>query len=1276
MKDVGPANGSANDSEESFDALLRQAAETPQVASIRSIQTGSSLAGGRFVIERMLGEGGMGVVFEARDTKTASRVALKILSRIDAAGIYRLKKEFRSLADVAHENLVGLHELFADGDEWFFTMDLVDGVPFTEYVRTDPALGFEATLSSDPQGAPLDATLEMPGGVMGSRGSGALRETRLREVLRQLVAAVSAIHGAGKVHRDLKPSNVLVTRGGRVVILDFGLAGSMRGGHVTETLDHTFAGTPGYMAPEQIRGDKATPASDWYAVGVMLYEALTGKLPFPGTVQQVLAGKLERDPAAPAELAPAVPDDLANLCMQLLDRDPRKRATAESIGSCIGSQSSEPVDVPVDGAPPFVGRERELGALDAARRAVRDGEPRTVFVHGASGIGKSALLDRFVASLGPEVNVLRSRCYEREALPYKAFDGVVDGVCRYLGRIDRGQAGALLPRDVHSLTRLFPVMRRVDVIARAEGRHPSALEPLEMRRRAFSAFKELLARLGDRRALVLVIDDLQWADLDSAHLLADLVAPPDAPAMSILCAYRSDEVARSECLSALLDPARETFAAQLTELRIDPLSPSEARSLAAALLHEPSHARAEAIARESEGSPYFIAEIARQRPDSTRAGSDAEPGRTLDEAIERRIERLPHDARRLLEVISVSGRPIPASLALAAAELDSAHRGSVVLLCASHLARTTGEATEPILEVYHDRLREAVLRVLDGEAIRRWHAALAHALSAAGATDAERLAEHLAGAGRTQQAVGEAIRAARDASASFAYERAARLLRLAVQWMDDGEDRQRTRRMLAEALTKAGRDAESGWAYLEAADGAPADEQLKLRRLAAERLALSGHIGEAIGLFAGVLAAHGETSPGSRQQAVNEATQLFAVLGERRLDIELRAAAEIPPAQLEKIDLLWSVAWGTNATAYGTPFAIRHLLAALDAGEPRRLVRGLAQHAWGLASLGLSDAEAVAAAERAAADSEDPYVRAWSLLAKWGAVWRGEWRTAMRYTDEMESALRNLPEVASREFGVARMGWSRAALNAGELAELRRRLRRWIADAEARNDLGTATSLRYDAAMLHLAADNPHAALAEVERSWERSKRSKSDYFLHGLRLPEGHVRLYVGSPADLRLGIDELGAALENSSIRQTTGRFAMQYLRAAHRLRLAEQTDDRAKLLDECDGEAAHLVDNAIVGWVPRSLALRAGVAHLRADRETTLRVLDEVAALSDGPEGNRVLGACARRRKGQLAGGQAGRRLVEEADTRMRAETIANPARWAALYVPGFPDLDGRT
>ncbi|HKO92780.1 MAG TPA: serine/threonine-protein kinase, partial [Polyangiaceae bacterium] len=229
-----------------LDELLRQAAHVSHTerTSQRTLAVGTRLVGGRFSILRRLGEGGMGIVYEAFDDQRKGRVALKTLTHIDAAGVYRLKNEFRALSDVIHPNLVQLYELFAENDAWFFSMELIDGERFDRWVRPD----------------------------------GAVHEQRLRRALPQLVAGVAAIHTAAKLHRDLKPSNVLVTPEGRVVVLDFGLSVDPELGGVGHTLaDASISGTPAYMAPEQAAGKTASAASDYYAIGVMLFEALTGR---------------------------------------------------------------------------------------------------------------------------------------------------------------------------------------------------------------------------------------------------------------------------------------------------------------------------------------------------------------------------------------------------------------------------------------------------------------------------------------------------------------------------------------------------------------------------------------------------------------------------------------------------------------------------------------------------------------------------------------------------------------------------------------------------------------------------------------------------------------------------------------------------------------------------------------------------------------------------------------------------------------------------------------
>src|SRR5712692_9062001 len=617
----------------------------------------------RFLIQERLGAGGYGVVYRAVDRQRNHLVALKTLRNVAATALVHFKQEFRALADVSHPNLVTLYELSSHDHQWFFTMELVDGVNFLWYVRgeTYPAesgstSAVSAAIPAEP--APDDGAVE-------AAPQGALNLPRLRRALPQLAEGVLALHDAGKLHRDIKPSNVLVTREGRVVLLDFGLVAEL---DPPQTHTRDQGGTPAYMSPEQVAGLPLTEASDWYNVGAMLYQALTGRLPFSGPAPEVMRRKQQGEPAPPHELAPGVPRDLDELCRDLLRRDPASRpAGREVLRALMGSSAAILAPSFPPGPALFVGREHHLEALRDAFQTSKAGRAVIVAVHGGSGMGKSALVRRFLVEL----------------------------------------------KDLHGEAAVLVIP-----------------DSLELQRRAFQALRELFVRVADRQPLVLFIDDLQWGDVDSGTLLEHLMSPPDPPALLLIGCYRSEEANTAPLLKSVLSKRPPDVSLEMRDIVVGELSASEAQELARALIGgepEARNGRAEAIARESRGNPYFIEELVRF------SQSDGEPTTvdvTFDHVIASRVSRLPPLARRLLDVVAVSGVPIDVGVAFRAADLEREGESAQAVLRAAHLVRTRSTLGRQEIEPYHDRIRDAVVAGLPAESLRECHHRLASALLA------------------------------------------------------------------------------------------------------------------------------------------------------------------------------------------------------------------------------------------------------------------------------------------------------------------------------------------------------------------------------------------------------------------------------------------------------------------------------------------------------------------------------------------------------------------
>jgi hypothetical protein len=891
---------------------------------------------GNYRIEHQLGFGGMGQVFAARRLTPPSEsaahrwegqdgenlVALKYLERDSAAMLYRFKQEFRTLAGVTHENLVSLGELVVLPDQvTFFTMELVDGVAFDEYVRGRTPIG------------------ELP------------NLARLRRALRQLVAGVRHLHQNGCIHRDLKPSNVLVTTEGRVVVLDFGLVQDATEIQVDDP-DDQIMGTPAYMSPEQAGLERASAAADWYAVGVMLYECLSGQRPFLGNLTHLLFAKRENDAPDISEMVRDVPLDLAALTRRLLARNPAERPSAREILAILDGRTDTGTgalefddDSMVRGRAPFVGRTRELALLERAFAAVLGKRQVTVHVSGASGYGKSALVREFLARTQEReqgVVVLKGRCLERESVPYKGLDPVIDALSVHLRQIPPAELAALMPEHALPLARLFPVLEdlwRLDRSMRTGG-----LDVHELRQRAFEALRELLRGVALRRPLIVFVDDFQWGNVDSARLLGSLLRPPDAPPMLVLVGFRNEE-ADNETLRALTEP--EALANRdVRSIDVGPLTSGEAHALVRALMgDEYDRDTAERYAIGSGGNPFYVGQLVHSLhgggPESSTEGQ-------LDQIVVRRLRQLDPDSRRLLEVVAVAGGPVERKVAFMASELADP-TALLPALREGELVVARGPEHGGTLETAHARIREVTIGELEREELRATHLRLAHALERH-ASDPEALAEHFERGGDRARAADYYERAAEVAANSLAFLRAVGLFRTTLELLPADADPVRVadlRKGLADQLINVGRAHEAAQILLSLADACEASEPARARtyrRSAADQLIKTGRVDEGLVEIDTLLRSVNLRLPASKPAAVSALLWEQARLRMRGFSFEQRDAAAVPPELLDQIDTCFAVVNGlsTQETLLSALFHFRNLRLSLTAGEPYRVARALA----------------------------------------------------------------------------------------------------------------------------------------------------------------------------------------------------------------------------------------------------------------------------------------------------------------------------------------------
>jgi tetratricopeptide (TPR) repeat protein/predicted Ser/Thr protein kinase len=738
---------------------------------------------GKYRIERPLGRGGMGAVFLATDTVLRRPVAIKVLvSEADDTdrSPARLLHEARSASALNHPNIVAVYEIAEENDCAFISMEYVHGQPLSDLVEAGPL------------------TVE--------------------QSIRYAIEAADALahaHERGIVHSDLKAANAIVSSSGRIKLVDFGIASrlpkAISDATVTSTAtsEKTPAGTPYAMAPEQVRGAHVDVRTDVWALGVMLYEMLAGVRPFVAPTVPELFSAILRD--APAPLPDHVPSALRVIVQKCLDKEPVQRyerasdvrVALEVVASgddISAGHASRPVSLSGAPLPPsplvstlpdataFVGRDSEIGQMTRAWDRARAGGRCLLLLAGEPGIGKTRLAMEFARHCAAQhATVLAGRSDEEALVPYQPFAEALTWFARVCperelrailnGIDDRAELG----RIVLELTRRIPELRTV-LKSGAEGE----------RHRLFDAIDALFAAASSVHPIVLVLDDVHWADQPTLLLLKHLMRSTRTAALCIVATYRDSELRRTHPLAEILADLRRDESVARLSLR--GLTATDVQGLAPSIAGQAVPPQlAEIVVEGAGGNPFFIGEVLRHWRE-TDAFAHATDHISLGlpegvkEVIGRRLSRLSDECNRALALAAVIGREFDVELLIALGDLpedrlldaiDEAVRAQLIAEAAGGRGRLTFR---------HALIRETLYGELLSARRIRLHRRVAEAIEEGTRGRANPpladLAYHFsqsASAGTANKAVEYAMRAGDRAAELLAYEEAARMYDLALQ---------------------------------------------------------------------------------------------------------------------------------------------------------------------------------------------------------------------------------------------------------------------------------------------------------------------------------------------------------------------------------------------------------------------------------------------------------------------------------------------------------------
>lgn len=619
-----------------------------------------------FEIMEMLGQGGMGIVYKARDTRQDKVVALKVLS---GSGLpsNEIRRRFDREASVGlklvHPNIVRIFEIGDERGEFYISMEFIEGKTLRQLLQENP-----------------------------------LESKRVIDIGISVCEALKQAHEIGIIHRDMKGDNIMLTSQGDVKVMDFGIAKIQDASILTQ--EGTVLGTAAYMSPEQAIGEPVDHRSDIFSLGVVLFEALTGQLPFDAAYElAVIYSIVNEEPLALRELNKDIPEPLEQVIMKAMRKELQHRyqsvedfagdltkvkaflegkpgmiTSASELLATVGWTKTEerPTYVRVAGRRVFqarlAGRDEQFEILKTLFSRTAEGEGQTVFIAGEAGIGKTRLvleLEKYARTM--KIRMLTGRCPFRQGVyPYQPFVETIRDYFDVQGVTTGKKLEEFIDEKAPELASQLPVIRVFLNIEEGEKITIDSKEQL------WDAIFRLIVTISKERPFILFIDDLHWADENTLGLLLYTSRNTVKSRVMIVGTYRPEDLRTTsgERTHPLLEIQREMEREEiLTVVRLERLKETDIQQIVDSLFQDSDFSTSfyDSLYKETDGNPFFVMEtlkllkmegVIEKENGGYRLREDYEQiviPNTIHDIVMRRIERLNEEEREILEIGAVEG---------------------------------------------------------------------------------------------------------------------------------------------------------------------------------------------------------------------------------------------------------------------------------------------------------------------------------------------------------------------------------------------------------------------------------------------------------------------------------------------------------------------------------------------------------------------------------------------------------------------------------------------